>query len=253
MDVARTAAIVMMVVYHAAYDIDFLAPSVAIDPFSGGWRALQVATGSSFLAIVGLSLWISNARARERGAMGWPLYRRHAVRAAQVLAAGLVVSAATFVALGETDYVRFGILHCIAVSMLLAPLVVRLRLWNLPLAALVIIVGLQIKDERFDTPEVLMFVGFRSEGSQVGVDYYPLLPWFGLVLVGLAIGSVLYPKGRRGPWGARWPKSAPALRCLGAPGRYSLPFYVVHQLVLIPLVALALLAAGVSLDTDGFR
>ena len=243
----------MMVVYHAAYDVDFLAPSVAIDPFSGGWRALQVATGSTFLAIVGLSLWISNSRARARGAEGWSLYRRHAVRAAQVLGAGLVVSAVTFLALGESDYIRFGILHCIGVSMLLAPLVVRLRLWNLPLAALVIVVGLQIKDERFDTPEILMFLGFRSEGSEVGVDYYPLLPWFGLALVGLAVGSVLYPGGRRGSWGARWPRSTPALRRVGAPGRYSLPIYVVHQLVLIPLVALALLAAGVSLDSSGFR
>ena len=61
-DVARTAAIAMMVAYHVGYDVHRLAPGVDIDPFGGGWRALQVATGSSFLTVVGVSLWISNAR-----------------------------------------------------------------------------------------------------------------------------------------------------------------------------------------------
>lgn len=251
-DLARTVAIAMMVVYHAAYDVDFLAPSAGVDPFNGGWRALQVATGTLFLLIVGVSLWISNSRARTKGASGWPLYRRHARRALQVLVAALLVTVVTFVALGSEDYIRFGILHCIAVSMLLAPAFVRLRLWNLPIAAAVIVVGLWLADERFGT-SLLVPLGVRPEGQSLGVDYYPLLPWFGPVLIGLALASVLYPRGQRGRWGARWPAVTPALYRAGAPGRWALPIYLVHQPILIPLVALALLAAGVSLDLEGFR
>ena len=66
-DVARTVAILMMATYHVGWDIGELAPSVPIDPFSGGWRALQIATGSSFLALVGVSLAISDGRSRARG------------------------------------------------------------------------------------------------------------------------------------------------------------------------------------------
>jgi hypothetical protein len=73
----------MMVAYHVGYDVSRVAPSVGIDPFSGGWQALQVACGSSFLFVVGVSLAISNARGRARGLSGWPLYRRHLRRAAR--------------------------------------------------------------------------------------------------------------------------------------------------------------------------
>ncbi len=44
------------------------------------------------------------------------------------------MSGATFGALGD-EYIRFGILHCIAASMLLGPLFVRLGLLNVPLGA----------------------------------------------------------------------------------------------------------------------
>ena len=43
----------MMVVYHVGYDVNLFGPSVDIDPFSGGWRALQLACGSTFLFVVG--------------------------------------------------------------------------------------------------------------------------------------------------------------------------------------------------------
>ena len=248
---ARTGAIAMMVAYHVAYDVDFLAPGVPIDPFGGGWRALQVATGSSFLAIVGVSLSISNARARSRGARGLALWRRHARRGAQVLAAALAVSLATWIALGD-EYVRFGILHCIGVSMLLAPAFVRLGALNLALGAAAIGAGLAVRDAALGGPDVLaLLLGF-APGGEAGVDRYPLLPWFGAVLVGLAVGTLLYPGGERGPWARRLPAAAPAaLSRAGAPGRHALPVYLVHQPVLIPLVAVLLLAAGADVELDG--
>jgi uncharacterized membrane protein len=252
-DAARTAAIAMMVAYHTGYDIHRLVPGIGLDPFSGGWRALQVATGSSFLTIVGVSLWISNARARARGARGTALHRRHARRAAQVLGAALVVSAATRIALGD-EYVRFGILHCIGVAMLLAPLFVRLGPWNLALGALAIAAGLAIRDRALGGPDALALVsGFAIDGEG-GVDRYPLLPWFGPVLIGLALGWWLYPAGRRGRLTARIPDAPPrALARAGAPGRHALPVYLIHQPLLYPLVALILWAAGhdVSLDAGG--
>ena len=72
------------------------------------------------------------------------------------------------------------------------------------------------------------------------------------VLIGLAVGALLYPRGERGRF-TRGLRSPPALGILaGWPGRRSLPIYLVHQLILIPLVAIGLLTAGVDLDTDGF-
>jgi uncharacterized membrane protein len=250
-DVARTVAILMMVAYHVGWDVDFLAPQLPIDPFSGGWRALQVATGSSFLFIVGVSLAISQGRSEARGATWWTVYRRHARRAATVIGAALLVSVATFIALGSEDYIRFGILHCIGVSMLIAPLFWRLGPWVALLGVGAIVAGIELRSVEVGT-SWLLWLGLRPDTGSAGVDYYPLLPWIGPVLIGLAVGALLYPRGERGRF-TRGLRSPPALGILaGWPGRRSLPIYLVHQLILIPLVAIGLLTAGVDLDTDGF-
>ena len=248
-DAVRTAAIAMRVAYHAAYDVHQLAPTVDIDPFSGGWRALQVACGSTFLFVVGVSLAISNGRARARGLRGWPLYRRHLRRAGEVAAAALLVTVVTLIALGD-DYVRFGILHCIAVAMVVGPLLLRLGWWNVPLGVAAIVTGIRLDDTTSsDVPGLLVLGVPPHDGA---VDWYPLLPWLGPALIGLAVGRALYPAGRRGPWGARLPEPRHA-RSLGFPGRHALLIYLVHQPVLLPLVAAALALAGVELSDEFFR
>lgn len=244
-DVLRTAAMVMMVVYHLAYDVHLLAPQVALDPFHGGWRALQVACGSLFLAVVGISFWIAHARAASRGVTGIALWRTHVPRAVQVLAAAALVSLATLVALGAQDVVRFGILHLIGVLMLVVlPVAVHLGAWNALLGAGVVALGVAM-DARSEVPGALV-LGFLP--PEKGVDWYPLFPWGGAALVGLAIGALLYPGGHRSRLLRRLPAgSARAVRA-GEPGRHSLPFYLVHQPVLIAVTAAALAITGTEID-----
>lgn len=249
-DLLRTAAIAMMVVYHAAWDVDMLAAAPPIDPFSGGWRALQVVCGSTFLFVTGVTLAMVDARGRAAGLSGWPLYRRHLRRALEVLAAALLVTVATRIALGD-DHIRFGVLHCIAAAMLIGPLVVRWGAWLLPLSAAVLAGGLALRGADPTGIPGAMVVGLRPEGG-AGVDWYPLLPWLAPALAGLWAGGRLYPQGRRGPWGDRL-RPPPAVATLTWPGRHSLPIYLVHQLVLIPLVAGGLWLAGVELTGDAFR
>ena len=67
------------------------------------------------------------------------------------------------------------------------------------------------------------------------VDYYPLIPWFGVVLLGIAVGKWIYPNGTRlfslPDLGGN--AISKALRYLG---RNSLVVYLVHQPVLIGLL-----------------
>jgi uncharacterized membrane protein len=241
-DLARTLAIGMMVAYHLAWDLHQLAPGVGPDPFAVGWRTLQVACGSSFLLVVGISVAISHGRGRAAGLSFGARYRRHARRAAQVGAAALLVSLATRLAVDD-DYVRFGILHLIAAAMLIAPLLVGLGRWNVPLGIAIVVAGLLLFEApRSDVPG-LMLLGVRPENGMI--DWYPRLPWLGPVLIGLALGLALYPDGRRGDWGRRLPTPRRAA-ALGAPGRHALPIYLVHQPVLIALVAAVLALAGVQ-------
>jgi uncharacterized membrane protein len=59
-------------------------------------------------------------------------------------------------------------------------------------------------------------------------DYNPLLPWFGYVLLGIAVARVIPPE--------KWPRWRPhslAGRTLCLAGRHSLIVYLVHQPLLM--------------------
>ena len=67
------------------------------------------------------------------------------------------------------------------------------------------------------------------------VDYFPLFPWFGLVLIGVGVGNTVYqPNGRifSLPDLSGWFP----LNLLQLLGQWSLPIYVVHQPLLIGIL-----------------
>ena len=232
-DAARTLAIAMMVAYHIVYDIDLAAPGLGPDPFRGSWGLLPEATGSLFLAVAGMSLSISDARLRARGVGAWERWRSHARRAAIVLAAGMLVTAATWVVFPDR-FVRFGILHAIGVSILVGAALVRFPALTAIAGGAAIAAGLAVAGGTSDAPGGLV-VGLPPAGFS-SVDYWPLLPWMGALLLGAALGSLLYPGGRRAGPLTRIPPGPRATRPLTAPGRHSLPVYLVHQLILVPVV-----------------
>jgi uncharacterized membrane protein len=66
-------------------------------------------------------------------------------------------------------------------------------------------------------------------------DYRPLIPWFGVVLLGIFAGNVVYGSGRRP---ALFAGKAPTFaRPLLPLGRNSLFIYLIHQPILVALLA----------------
>ncbi|MEI2736218.1 MAG: heparan-alpha-glucosaminide N-acetyltransferase domain-containing protein [Rhodoblastus sp.] len=72
------------------------------------------------------------------------------------------------------------------------------------------------------------------------VDYFPLIPWFGVVLLGVWFGNWFYANNRRLISLPDWGNLAP-IRGLRWLGRHSLPIYLVHQ----PLILLVLMLLGI--------
>ena len=228
-DAARGVAIIMMVVYHTTYDLDTLG-GYDIQSTTGHWALFADITAGLFLFLVGVSLAISRART---SLTGWRLFGKYLARGLRILAYGVVLTV-VFLALGM-GVVAFGILHLIGISIILAYPFLRLRFTNLVLGTLIFVAGQYILARGLDSQSFwLLPFGIVPEGV-IMPDYRPLLPWFGIVLIGLFFGNVVYGDGRRP---AVPEDKAPMLaRPLLPPGRNSLFIYLIHQPIIIALLA----------------
>ncbi|QIN85051.1 DUF1624 domain-containing protein [Rubrobacter tropicus] len=226
-DAARGVAILMMVVYHFTYDL-YAFGGYDVDAVSGFWARFADSTASLFLLLVGVSLAITAAR-------GDGGFRPYLLRGLRILVYGMLLTA-VFLVFGM-GIVAFGILHLIGVSIILAYPFLKLKLTNLVLGVAVFAVGLYVQAGDPTGSPWLLPLGVVPEGWAMP-DYRPLLPWFGVVLIGLFIGNVVYGKGRPARFPARSPVVARPLLPLG---RNSLAIYLVHQ----PLLVALLTALGV--------
>jgi uncharacterized membrane protein len=230
-DAARGIAIAMMVVYHLMFDLDYFG-GYAIESTSGFWALFADATAGTFLFLVGVSLAISYSRATA-GRPGRNLFGKYLLRGIRILAYGMALTV-VFLVFGM-GVVAFGILHLIGVSIILAYPLLRYRYVNLFLGLSIIAVGVYIRIEGLssETSWLLPF-GVVPE-NLVMPDYRPLLPWFGVVLLGLFAGNVVYGDGKRPALFAG--KAPAAARPLLPLGRNSLFIYLIHQPILILLLA----------------
>jgi uncharacterized membrane protein len=227
-DAARGVAIVMMIVYHLTYDLDTFG-GYSVESTSGFWARFADATASVFLFLVGVSLVISYARAGAR----WGLFGRYLRRGLRIFVYGMALTA-VFLVLGM-GIVAFGILHLIGVSIILTYPLLKYRFANLFLGLAIIVVGWYMRAQEVSSESPwLLPLGVVSTNLPMP-DYRPLLPWFGVVLLGLFAGNVLYGGGKR-PAGV--PSQAPLVAKPLVPlGRNSLFIYLIHQPILIALLA----------------
>jgi uncharacterized membrane protein len=229
-DAARGVAIIMMVIYHTTYDLDALGGH-DVDATSGKWALFADATAGLFLFLVGVSLAISRART---SLTGWRLFGKYLARGLRILAYGMVLTGVFLVL--QMGVVAFGILHLIGVSIILAYPFLQLRFTNLVLGCLIFVAGQYVLAQDLISQNYwLLPFGVIPEGV-IMPDYRPLLPWFGVVLIGLFFGNAVYADGRRP---ASLPAKAPIpTRPLLPLGRNSLFIYLIHQPIVIAVLAL---------------
>lgn len=227
-DCARGLALIGMAVFHLTWDLaDFRLVSPAL-PFSLPMRFFSHGVASLFLALVGVSLALAH-----RNKLNLPAFWR---RLAVVMgAAALVTVASSIFAPGETIW--FGILHCIAVASLLAlPFVEAPASASLIVGIAAIALPVFVHSKLFDPP-ALLWLGL-GEALPNTVDWRPLMPWAGVVFLGLAAARAPGAlKASTSP--ARWRANSSAARAVCFAGRHSLAVYLIYQPILIGLVAAA--------------
>lgn len=243
-DTARGFALALMLLFNWSFALRFLDVVTIVSEESWlYWWAFPRFIGFLFIFIVGVSLTLSVNRLRTRNPDSWRAIgrRKYPARGLRIFGLALGITVVTFV-LYPDRYIYFGVLHLIGVSIVLA-LPFLVRKWEAlvgGLAAIAIAVWTRtvVVDSR-----LLAAVGFEPTVSTL--DYFPIFPWFGVVLLGIWTGHVLFPAGARrfeiGGLEAN-PVIAPPARGLQFVGRHTLVLYLVHQ----PALGLVLLLLGVD-------
>lgn len=227
-DVLRGVALLAMFVYHFCFDLRYfgvIQQNFNVDPF---WLAARTLILSSFLLLVGVSL----ALATQRGIRWRGFWRRLELLAG----CALLVSVGSY-AMFPTSWIFFGVLHHIALASLLGLAFLRLDWANLPIGLVLILLGAFVKLPAFDR-SALQWIGLMTY-KPVTEDYVPLLPWFGVVLLGIFAGRRFLDQSSFA-LARRWARAGHVVRFLTFAGRHSLILYMVHQPVFIGLLQVAL-------------
>lgn len=228
-DALRGLAVVWMTLYHFFFDLNYFGlvhQQMLSDPF---WITQRTAIVSIFLFTAGLGQAIAVAQGQ-----GWSRFWH---RWMQVAGCALLVTAGSYLMFPKT-FIYFGVLHGLAVMLIVARLTARWRRWLWLLGGLAIALPsiaayvysiwagfdfIVVFDSR-----ALNWLGWISH-KPVTEDYVPVFPWLGVLWWGLAAGDWLlrqHPSWLAAP--VTWPG-----HLLASLGRWSLTWYMLHQPVML--------------------
>jgi uncharacterized membrane protein len=230
LDALRGLAVLWMVVFHFSYDLShfrFTQQNFYTDPF---WTTQRTVIVSLFLFCAGLGQAVAQAQGQS-----WSRFWK---RWAQVALCAGLVSVGSWLVFGPR-FISFGVLHGVAVMLLLVRLLVHGRpglvqgkaLWVLfAVGALCIFLPWYWQHPVFDS-RWTYWLGFAT-AKPATEDYVPVLPWLGVLLWGFIAGAWVLQN--RGAW---LQGTLPAVfEPFAALGRYSLSVYMLHQPILFGLL-----------------
>lgn len=213
-DLLRFIAIILMIIFHFIYDLNVYG-KYNINYYSDGWRAVGEISGFCFIFVSGLSCGFS---------------QHIATRGVKIFSFGMLITITTYFAIGD-EYVRFGILHLLGISILFYLILNKLNTKKLLLLSIIAyLIGMLEKGKVINTflllPFGLYYRGFES------VDYYPIFPYIAYFILGIIAYRVFYQRGRK------IISHNIQIPLITKISKYSLWIYLLHQPIIVGIFIL---------------
>lgn len=213
-DFLRAGAIILMVVFHLVFDLNEFV-GIKIDYLNGFWYWEGKISALIFIFLAGISSGFS---------------KNNVKRGIIVLAFAMVVTLVTYI-LYKDQYIIFGILHFLAVCMLLYPLLQRINnIILLVMAAAIAFGAIPLKDIVTDNVYLLP-LGITYKGFST-FDYYPLIPYLSVFILGILAYKTYYYKK------LSLFKNYIENAFIRTVSKNSLAIYLIHQPMLIGMIYL---------------
>lgn len=213
-----------MVIFHFVFDLRVFFGVSQINYHEGFWFYEGRVAAITFITLVGV---VSSLIYQRNGSV--EAARKNSARGLRLLGLGFLVTLLTLILIPQ-NAIWFGILHFLGLATLISIPLCRYKWLNMGLAVLFFAAYYPMKSLYTDNYFGLIFGVLPGNFSSY--DHYALIPWLGYVLIGIALGNWLYPKGQTL---IKRAATAPE-RWLAAAGRRSLWIYFIHQPVLLALI-----------------
>ena len=212
LDSLRATALVLMLILNFVTDLNHFG--IMNTETGDQWWWMARIAASLFVGISGVSYFLAHRLEYD--------FTKTSGRTKRLIFWAFVITIITYI-FEPSAYVRFGVLHLLALASIVAFPVARKPEFALGIGLILLIIPLSSNSN-------LVWLGLRETGF-IAVDYFPLNPWLGIFFIGLALASRIYPEGKpltEIQWPERWLWF----------GRNTLTIYVIHQPILIGLLIL---------------
>ncbi|WP_295884949.1 heparan-alpha-glucosaminide N-acetyltransferase domain-containing protein [uncultured Anaerococcus sp.] len=225
LDKWRGFTIISMVLFHLIYNINYFWQ---IDWYDGTIfnKIWQLSIACSFFIISGIT---SNFLTPERNIK----------RGIKTSLIGFAITVITYIA-APSQFILWGVLNGLGASIIITGLIqyftdISLK-WAIVFLLLFVISykvprGILYENQVFKNFYDLNFfyLGFPSNDFH-STDYFPIIPWVFIYIFGFYWGKSLKNKNFYGKYGRD--------SMLAKIGRYAMPIYLAHQIILYPLITL---------------
>ena len=211
LDSLRAIALVMMLILNFVTDLNHFG--IMNTETGDQWWWMARIAASLFVGISGVSYFLAHRQEYD--------FTKTSGRTKRLIFWAFVITIITYI-FEPSAYVRFGVLHLLALASIVAFPVARKPEFALGIGLILLIIPLSSNSN-------LVWIGLSE--TVIAVDYFPLNPWLGIFFLGLALASRIYPEGKpltEIQWPEKWLWF----------GRNTLTIYVIHQPILIGLLVL---------------